>query len=172
MRSSIARRASRDREEDGEIAEDVNISEAPRPDEPFAGAVYVRRRAMGLRGELAVLEIIPEGEGRVTLSDPAGHELFSHPPSELRVGRASRTAFRVQHGDERWWLSGTSPRSGKEFERVRQRIGRDDVILAVPRLPDTDERTYNPLMSNLTAQQQAWCRLWIEALRRAGARVE
>lgn len=145
---------------------------APGPDEPFAGAVYFRRHAIGLRGQLAVLEIIPEAEGRVTLSDAAGQELFSYRPSELRVGRASRTTFRVQHGDERWWLSGPSFRSGKEFERVRQQIDRDDVVLVVPKLPETDERIYNPLMSNLTAEQQAWCGLWIAALRRAGAKIE
>ena len=172
MRSSILRRALLDRKERGNIADDVNMRGGPGPDEPFAGAVYFRRRAMGLRGELGVLEIIPEGEGRVTLSDPAGQKLFSHPPSQLRVGRASKTTFRVQHGDERWWLSGVSPRSGKEFERVRQRIERDDVILTVPTLPETDERAYNPLMSNLTAQQHAWCGLWIGALRRAGAQME
>jgi hypothetical protein len=140
--------------------------------EPFAGAVYVRRRAAGLRGELAVLEIVPGADSRVTLSDPAGRELFSHPPSALRVARASKTTFRVQHGDDRWWLSGASPRSPKDLERVRRRIARDDVILTVPRGAETDERVFNPLMSNLTAQQHAWCGLWIEALRRAGAQVE
>ena len=148
------------------------MSEAPVPNQPFAGAVYFRRRAMGLRGELAVLEIIPEGEGRVTLSDLAGQELFSHRPSELGVKRASRTAFRVQRGGESWWLSGASFRSGKELERVRQRIGRDDVILSVPKLPETDERVYNPLMSNLTAELQAWREVWIAALREAGARMD
>jgi hypothetical protein len=159
-------------EEGGEIADDVNTRESPGPDERFAAAVYVRRSAMGLRGELAVLEIIPEGEGRVTLSDVAGRELFSHPPAQLQVAIASRTTFRVQHGEERWWVSGASFRSSKELERVRQRIDRDDVILSVPELPETDERTYNPLISNLTAQQQAWRGLWIEALRQAGAHVE
>jgi hypothetical protein len=147
------------------------MRQAPGPGEPFAGAVYVRRRAMGIRGELAVLEIAPDGTG-VTLSDPAGQEIFSHPPSELRVGRASRTTFWVQHGDQRWWLSGTSFRSDKESERVRQRINRDDVIFTLPNLPETDERAFNPLISNLTAQQQAWCGLWIDALRQAGARMQ
>jgi hypothetical protein len=148
------------------------MNESPGPGEPFAGAVYFRRRAMGLRGELAVLEIISEGGGRVRLSDLAGQDLFNHPAAELRVGRASRTAFRVQRGQERWWLTGASFRSGKASERARQRIHRDDVVLAVPSLPETDERAYNPLMSNLTAQEQAWCGLWIEALRRAGAQME
>jgi hypothetical protein len=145
------------------------MREAPGPGEPFAGAVYFRRRALALRGEPAVLEIIPEGAGRVTLSDPAGHQLFSHPPSELRVTLAPGNSFRVQHGDERWWLWGASIRSDKEFERVRQTIDRDDVMIAVPKLPDADERAYKRLMRNRTAQQRAWCRLWIAALRAAGA---
>jgi hypothetical protein len=119
-----------------------------------------------------VLEILADGESRVRLSDPAGRELFSHPPRELRVARASRTTFRVQHGDDRWWLSGTSPRSDKESERVRRRIGRDDVILTVPKRGETDERAFNPLMSNLTAEQLAWCGFWLEALRRAGAQMK
>lgn len=148
------------------------MGEAPAPDGPFAAAVYFRQRRVGIRGELAVLEIIPGGEGRVTLSDPAGHELFSHPPSELRVALASKITFRVQHGDERWWLWGTGYQTGKQFEKVRERIDRDDVILAVPRLPDMDERTYKRLMSNLNAQQQAWCGLWINALGQAGAQIE
>jgi hypothetical protein len=147
------------------------MREAPRPDERFAGAVYVRRRAVGLRGDLAVLEIIPDGEGRVTLSDPTGRQLFSHRPSELRVRRASKTSFRVQHGNESWWLSGATFRSGKEFERVRQRIDRDDVVFALPKPPETDERAYNPLMSNLTAEQHAWCALWLGTLRQAGAQM-
>ena len=172
MRSSIARRASGELREGGQIADDVNITGAPGPGEPFAGAVYVRRRAMGLRGDLAVLEIVSENGGRVRLSAPGGQEVFSHVPSQLRVGRASRTAFLIQHGDESWWLTGVSVRSDKESQRVRQRIGREDVVLSVPKLPATDERAYNPLMSNLTAQQQAWCGLWLEVLRRAGAQMK
>ncbi|HTX09554.1 MAG TPA: hypothetical protein VME22_13130 [Solirubrobacteraceae bacterium] len=148
------------------------MRDKPVPGEGFAGAVYFRRRAMGLRGELALLEIILEGTGRVALSNAGGQKLFSHPPSELRVARASKTAFRVQHQQERWWLSGTTFRAGKEFGWVRERIERNDLILAVPKLPETDERAYNPLMSNQTAQQLAWCRLWIEALRDAGAQIE
>jgi hypothetical protein len=140
--------------------------------ERFAGAVYVRRRAMGLRGELAVLEISPDGESRVTLSDPAGRELFSHLSPDLRVARASRTTFRVQHGDDRWWLTGASLRSGKALERARRSIARDDVIFTVPERAEIDERVFNPLMSNLTAQQHAWCGFWLEALRRAGAQME
>jgi hypothetical protein len=46
------------------------------------------------------------------------------------------------------------------------------VILAVPELPEADERAYKRLMRNLTVQQQAWCGLWIGALRRAGAHAE
>jgi hypothetical protein len=69
-------------------------------------------------------------------------------------------------------LAGLSFRSDKQLERVRQRIDRDDVILAVPKLPEIDERVYNPLISNLTAEQQAWRGVWLDALRQAGAKVE
>jgi hypothetical protein len=147
------------------------MRDAPEPGESFAAPVYVRRRSLGLRGELAVLEIVSEGQGRLTLSAPAGEPVFSHAPSEFRAGRASRTTFWLQHGEERWWLSAVSFRSQKEAERVRRRIDRDDVLFAVPKLPEVDERTYNPLMSNTTAQQQAWCGLWLEALRHAGAQM-
>lgn len=150
----------------------MNITGAAAPGEPFAAAVYVRRRAVGLRGDLAVLEIVAESGGRVRLSAPGGQEVFSYVPSQLRVGRASRTTFLIEHGDESWWLTGTGVRSDKALERMRKRIGRDDVILSVPKLPETDERAYNPLMSNQTAQQQAWCALWLEVLRRAGAHMK
>jgi hypothetical protein len=159
-----------EREEGSEIAEEVNTKDET--GEGFASAVYFRRHAMGMRGELAVLEIVSEGMTAVVLSNSGGHRLFSYHASELRVGRASRTTFRVRDQQERWWFSGTTFRPGKEFEWVRERINRHELILAVPKLPETDERAYNPLMSNLTAQQQAWCGLWIEALRNAGAQME
>lgn len=108
----------------------------------------------------------------MTLSDPARHELFSYPCAQVRISLASRTSFRVQHGDEGWWLSGTGFQTNKQFERVRQRIAPDDVALAVPRLADTDEDTYRRLMSDVNAQQQAWCGLWINALHQAGALVQ
>jgi hypothetical protein len=63
-------------------------------------------------------------------------------------------------------------RAGHLERRVRQRIDRDDVILTVPKLPETDERAHKRLMRNLAAQQQAWCGLWIGARRQAGAHAE
>jgi hypothetical protein len=139
----------------------------------FAGAVYFRRRAIALRGQPAVLEINPEGEGRVTLTDPPGQEqLFSYPPSELRVAVAVGNSFRVRHGDARWWLWGASTRSTKEFEQVRRRITRHDVIITVPRLADMDDRAYRRLMHNRAAQQRAWSGMWIGRLLEAGAQQE
>jgi hypothetical protein len=171
MGSSIVRRVFGERKR-GAIADEETMGDAAGPGVDFGAAVYFRRHAVGIRGELAMLEISRVGTRHVTLSNSGGQKLFSHPCSELWVGRASRTTFRVRHGEECWWLSGTTFRSGKEFGWVRERIDRHELTLAVPKLPDTDERVYNPLMSNLTAQQQAWCDLWIEALRDAGAQME
>lgn len=151
--------------------ENVNWKEAPGPDEPFAGAVCFSRRMLSIRGKLSVLEITPKDEGRVTLSDLAGQELFSHPAAELRVKPALSNTFRVQRGDERWWLWGTSFQTAKQFEQTRQRIDRDDVILAVPRPAEVDETDYTRLMHNMAAQKEAWCGLWIGMLLRAGAQM-
>lgn len=143
----------------------------PSPGEPVAGAVYFRP-ARGADAQLAVLEVEPRGESRVTLSDASGRELFSHRPGELRFALASRAAFELQRGEDRWLMSGTCFRNGRGLDEARRIIDREDVMLVVPMLPDMAERAYERLLGNTSAQQAAWCGFWRAVLEHAGADVD
>jgi hypothetical protein len=143
----------------------------PAAGEPVAGAVYYRQ-ARGANAELAVLAVDPQGEGRVTLSDTSGAELFSHRPGELRFALASRAAFELQRGEDRWLMSGTCFKNGKGLDELGRLIDRRDVILVVPMLADMPDREYERLLGNPSAQQAAWCGFWSAVLEHAGATVD
>lgn len=149
--------------------DDVKWTPTPGPGEPFVGAVCFSRRMLSVRGKLSVLELVPDG--RVTLRDIAGNELFSYPPSDLLVKPSLSDTFRIRYGAERWWLWGANFQSAKQFESIRQRVGRDDVIIAVPRPADVEEREYERLMRSMAAQKRAWSGLWIGMLLEAGAKI-
>lgn len=157
-----------------EIAGNEDMRRAAARALPFAGAVFFRRRLVTLRPAwLAVLEIVPKGEGYlVTLTDHDGQELFSYSGSALRVTPAGLMSLRVQYGEERWWLWGMTSLSRTGLERRRRRIGRDDVNLVPPPLPEMDERAYRRVMSNVRAQRAVWRIWWLAVLRLAGAHVE
>jgi hypothetical protein len=150
---------------------DGDWRKVPAAGEPVAGAVYYRR-ARATSAELAVLEVDAQGEGLVTLRDTSRAELFSHRPGELRFALASRAAFQLECGEDRWLMSGTCFKNGKGLDEVSRIIDRADVILTVPMLPDMTDREYQRLLGNPSAQQAAWCGFWNAVLEHAGAHVD